>query len=158
MQHKSLVLSVPAFIYFSVKVANIYDIDLGLYLTALGLIRLWYGILPATREALHSFWKNILLDCQGSDTVGICGVYSVLLFPILCFCLPIGSSPLSCFIEIEVLITAQANLELTECLRHGIPRKPTKFPMKYRRSLLFYFLSVFATTFYHFMIQNRIKA
>lgn len=52
--------------------------------------------------------------------------------PILCFCLPIGSSPLSCFIEIEVLITAQANLELTECLRHGIPWKPSKFPVKCR--------------------------
>lgn len=60
-------------------------------------------------------------------------------FSILCFCFPIASSPLSCFIEIEVLITAQANLELTECLRHGIPRKPSQFPMKCRRPFLFLF-------------------
>lgn len=49
-------------------------------------------------------------------------------FPTFCFCFPISSSPLSCFIEIEVLITAQANLELTEYLPHRITRKTTIFP------------------------------
>lgn len=66
-------------------------------------------------------------------------------FATWCFCFPISSSPLSWFIEIEVLITAQANLELTEYLPRGITRKtkPVYFlSIKYRWPFLFYFFSV----------------
>lgn len=50
-----------------------------------------------------------------------------IVIPTLCFCFPISSSPLSCFIETEVLITAPTNLELTEYLPHGITRKTRIF-------------------------------
>ena len=92
-----LVLSVPAFIYFSEKVANIYDIDLGLYLTAVGLIRLSYGILPDMREAFHSFWKNISSVCQCCDKFGICDVYFILLFPHFVLLLPHQFFPIELF-------------------------------------------------------------
>lgn len=153
-----LVLSVPAFIYFSAKVANVYDIDLGPYLPAVGLIPLSSGILPDTREALHSFWEKKKIYIAALPVRWhvwrLCCLFCPPFFATWCFCFPISSSPLSWFIEIEVLITAQANLELTECLPRGITRKtkPVYFlSIKYRWPFLFYFFGVFATGFYQFM-------
>lgn len=55
-------------------------------------------------------WTNVLRPCWRYDKVGIC----VVLFPTLCFLRLINPQLLSCFIEIEVLITAQTDLDLTE--------------------------------------------
>lgn len=132
-------------------------------------IRYWFGAVPASSGLNPSIVWNItwhqrgtpfflekIYRCSASAVTSLAFVLFILsfFFATWCFCFPISSSPLSWFIEIEVLITAQANLELTEYLPHGITRKtkPVYFlSIKYRWPFLFYFFSVFATSFHQFM-------
>lgn len=84
-------------------------------MTAIGLIRLQYGILPATTKQLHPLQLDTCITAPLALWQGwhLCW-FSYFSFPHFVLPLSHQSHVLSSFIEIEVLITAHANLELTE--------------------------------------------
>lgn len=113
----------PSFIYSVLKVANIYDIDLRPYeVTAVDLICLWQlHYLPRRSASSSRTDKCIALPPANVMTsLAFASLLGSSRPPLrLCLFRLHQSSHIEPFIEIEVLITAQTNLDLTErCVSH----------------------------------------